>query len=70
MVHYEVPTYTTNDIDKVICINKRECGALTDKALYIFIQKDFALTVSDTVEVLESNGLRSTEVIPEVLCND
>lgn len=43
MVHYEVPTYTTNEIDEVIHVSRKELGhgALRDKAFYIVIHKDF-----------------------------
>lgn len=30
MLHYEVPTYTTNKIDEVIHVSGKELGALTD----------------------------------------
>lgn len=58
MSRYEVPTYTTSETDKVICVNRREHehGALTDKALSAVLQKNFAFTVRCTGEVLESNG--------------
>lgn len=42
MLHYEVPTYITNEIDEVIHVSRKELGhgALTDKAFYIVIHKD------------------------------
>lgn len=45
---YEVPTYTTNEIDEVIHVSRKERGrgALTDKALDTVIHKDFVFTKS------------------------
>ncbi|CAJ0956524.1 unnamed protein product [Ranitomeya imitator] len=58
MLHYEFPPYATNEIGKVMGMNRRELGhgALAEKALRPVIPKDFPFTIRVTAEVLESNG--------------
>uniref|UniRef100_A0A2K5HZC2 Uncharacterized protein n=1 Tax=Colobus angolensis palliatus TaxID=336983 RepID=A0A2K5HZC2_COLAP len=58
MLHYEFPSYATNEIVQVTGLNRRELGhgALAEKALYPVIPKDFPITVRVTSPVLESNG--------------
>ncbi|XP_075059947.1 polyribonucleotide nucleotidyltransferase 1, mitochondrial [Mixophyes fleayi] len=61
MLHYEFPPYATNEIGKVVGMNRRELGhgALAEKALKAVIPKDFPFTIRVTAEVLESNGSSS-----------
>lgn len=61
MLHYEFPPYATNEIGKVMGMNRRELGhgALAEKALKPVIPKDFPFTIRVTAEVLESNGSSS-----------
>ncbi|XP_068088525.1 polyribonucleotide nucleotidyltransferase 1, mitochondrial isoform X1 [Hyperolius riggenbachi] len=61
MLHYEFPPYATNEIGKVVGMNRRELGhgALAEKALKSVIPKDFPFTIRVTAEVLESNGSSS-----------
>ncbi|OCT77740.1 polyribonucleotide nucleotidyltransferase 1, mitochondrial [Xenopus laevis] len=61
MLHYEFPPYATNEIGKMIGMNRRELGhgALAEKALRPVIPKDFPFTIRVTSEVLESNGSSS-----------
>ncbi|XP_069810335.1 polyribonucleotide nucleotidyltransferase 1, mitochondrial isoform X2 [Dendropsophus ebraccatus] len=61
MLHYEFPPYATNEIGKVMGMNRRELGhgALAEKALKPVIPKDFPFTIRITAEVLESNGSSS-----------
>ncbi|XP_044145352.1 polyribonucleotide nucleotidyltransferase 1, mitochondrial [Bufo gargarizans] len=61
MLHYEFPPYATNEIGKVMGMNRRELGhgALAEKALKAVIPKDFPFTIRVTAEVLESNGSSS-----------
>ncbi|MEE6474717.1 hypothetical protein FKM82_010469 [Ascaphus truei] len=61
MLHYEFPPYATNEIGKVMGVNRRALGhgALAEKAIKPVIPKDFPFTIRVTSEVLESNGSSS-----------
>ncbi|KAK8769324.1 hypothetical protein V5799_014211 [Amblyomma americanum] len=61
MLHYEFPSYATNEIGRTGPIGRRELGhgALAENALRPLVPKDFPFTIRLTSEVLESNGSSS-----------
>ena len=62
MLHYEFPSYATNEISRVGGrADRREIGhgALAEKALYPMLPTDYPLTIRALCEVLESNGSSS-----------
>ncbi|KJH42443.1 putative polyribonucleotide nucleotidyltransferase [Dictyocaulus viviparus] len=61
MLHYEFPSYATNEISSTRGVNRRELGhgALAEKALKHVIPSDFPYTVRLACQVLESNGSSS-----------
>ena len=61
-LHYEFPSYATNEIGRMGGpAGRRELGhgALAEKALKSVIPPDFPFTIRLTSEVLESNGSSS-----------
>ncbi|XP_050037004.1 polyribonucleotide nucleotidyltransferase 1, mitochondrial [Dermacentor andersoni] len=61
MLHYEFPSYATNEIGRSGPSGRRELGhgALAENALRPLVPKDFPFTIRLTSEVLESNGSSS-----------
>lgn len=61
MLHYEFPSYATNEIGRSGPTGRRELGhgALAENALRPLVPKDFPFTIRLTSEVLESNGSSS-----------
>ncbi|RWS07529.1 Polyribonucleotide nucleotidyltransferase 1-like protein [Dinothrombium tinctorium] len=61
MLHYEFPSYATNEIGRVGSFGRREIGhgALAEKALRAIVPPDFPFTIRLNCEVLESNGSSS-----------
>lgn len=62
MLHYEFPSYATNEISRIGGrADRREIGhgALAEKAMYPLLPVDFPFTVRCQCEVLESNGSSS-----------
>ena len=64
-MHYEFPSYATNEIGSVGRSNRRELGhgALAEKALKPIIPSDYPFTIRLTSEVLESNGSSSMATV-------
>ncbi|RCN32104.1 putative polyribonucleotide nucleotidyltransferase [Ancylostoma caninum] len=61
MLHYEFPSYATNEISSSRGANRRELGhgALAEKALKHVIPKEFPYSIRLACQVLESNGSSS-----------
>ncbi|ETN79786.1 putative polyribonucleotide nucleotidyltransferase [Necator americanus] len=61
MLHYEFPSYATNEISSSRGVNRRELGhgALAEKALKHVIPSEFPYTIRLACQVLESNGSSS-----------
>ncbi|VDM53953.1 unnamed protein product [Angiostrongylus costaricensis] len=61
MLHYEFPSYATNEISSSRGVNRRELGhaALAEKALKHVIPKEFPYSIRLACQVLESNGSSS-----------
>ncbi|XP_023225485.1 polyribonucleotide nucleotidyltransferase 1, mitochondrial-like [Centruroides sculpturatus] len=61
MLHYEFPSYATNETGKLGPAGRRELGhgALAEKAIRPVVPSDFPFTIRLTSEVLESNGSSS-----------
>lgn len=61
MLHYEFPSFATNEIGVSRSSNRREIGhgALAEKALSSLIPKDFPYATRLACQVLESNGSSS-----------
>ena len=62
MLHYEFPSFATNEISKIGGrVDRREIGhgALAEKSVYPLFPSDFDFTVRALCEVLESNGSSS-----------
>ncbi|CAB3401771.1 unnamed protein product [Caenorhabditis bovis] len=61
MLHYEFPSYATNEIGASRSANRREIGhgALAEKALKDLVPNDFPYAVRLACQVLESNGSSS-----------
>ncbi|XP_022708617.1 polyribonucleotide nucleotidyltransferase 1, mitochondrial-like isoform X1 [Varroa jacobsoni] len=61
MLHYEFPSYATNEIKHSSQAGRRELGHgnLAERALVPVIPKDFPFTIRLTSEVFESNGSSS-----------
>lgn len=61
MLHYEFPSFATNEIAKSTRFDRRELGhgALAEKALRHIVPDDFPFIIRLTSEVLESNGSSS-----------
>lgn len=62
MLHYEFPSFATNEIARVGGrADRREIGhgALAEKAVYPLVPTDFDFTIRALCEVLESNGSSS-----------
>lgn len=62
MLHYEFPSFATNEIARIGGrADRREIGhgALAEKAVYPLIPSEFPLTIRCLCEVLESNGSSS-----------
>uniref|UniRef100_A0A1I7V1L4 polyribonucleotide nucleotidyltransferase n=1 Tax=Caenorhabditis tropicalis TaxID=1561998 RepID=A0A1I7V1L4_9PELO len=61
MLHYEFPSFATNEIGTSRSLNRREIGhgALAEKALKNLFPKDFPYATRLACQVLESNGSSS-----------
>ncbi|CAJ0610029.1 unnamed protein product [Cylicocyclus nassatus] len=61
MLHYEFPSYATNEISSSRGANRRELGhgALAEKALKHVVPKQFPYSIRLACQVLESNGSSS-----------
>ncbi|KAJ1352164.1 hypothetical protein KIN20_008368 [Parelaphostrongylus tenuis] len=61
MLHYEFPSYATNEISSSRGMNRRELGhgALAEKALKHVVPKEFPYSIRLACQVLESNGSSS-----------
>ncbi|CAL2035202.1 unnamed protein product [Caenorhabditis brenneri] len=61
MLHYEFPSFATNEIGTSRSLNRREIGhgALAEKALKDLFPKDFPYATRLACQVLESNGSSS-----------
>lgn len=61
MLHYEFPSYATNETGRTGPVGRRELGhgALAEKAIRPVVPSDFPFTIRLTSEVLESNGSSS-----------
>ncbi|KHJ96651.1 putative polyribonucleotide nucleotidyltransferase [Oesophagostomum dentatum] len=61
MLHYEFPSYATNEISTSRGANRRELGhgALAEKALKHVVPKEFPYSIRLACQVLESNGSSS-----------
>ncbi|CAB4061554.1 pnp [Lepeophtheirus salmonis] len=64
-LHYEFPSYATNEISRSFVAGRRELGhgALAEKALMPLIPKNYPFTIRLTSEVLESNGSSSMATV-------